>query len=179
MARLPPKSKKSSRSAEAHLIERLVSEIGDALMARFPMERLEVELRKFILPNARYVSVSKLRLESRRCIGEPKRLPEVPGQILKLILVVFDGENRYIHEILENAQIGRLGNIGIGLQRIHRNQRTSQTGRPNSLDGQSGVIQDAQAIGSDDDHIQAQVSRKITKVVVSQNWNGDATGTFD
>ena len=45
------------QTTEAHLIERLVSEIGDALMARFPMERLEVELRKFILPKARYVSV--------------------------------------------------------------------------------------------------------------------------
>ena len=41
----------------AHLIEKLVSEIGDALMARFPIQRLEIELRKFILPNARYVSV--------------------------------------------------------------------------------------------------------------------------
>jgi dihydroneopterin aldolase len=41
----------------AHLIEKLVSEIGDTLMARFPMQRLEIELKKFILPNARYVSV--------------------------------------------------------------------------------------------------------------------------
>lgn len=41
----------------AHLIEKLVSEIGDALMARFPMCRLEIELKKFILSNARYVSV--------------------------------------------------------------------------------------------------------------------------
>jgi dihydroneopterin aldolase len=41
----------------AHLIEKLVSEIGDTLMASFPMQRLEIELRKFILPNARYVSV--------------------------------------------------------------------------------------------------------------------------
>jgi 7,8-dihydroneopterin aldolase/epimerase/oxygenase len=45
------------QSTEAHLIERLVSEIGEALMIRFPMERLEIELRKFILPKARYVSV--------------------------------------------------------------------------------------------------------------------------
>jgi dihydroneopterin aldolase len=45
------------RITEAHLIEKLVSEIGDALIARFPMERLEIELRKFILPKARYVSV--------------------------------------------------------------------------------------------------------------------------
>ena len=41
----------------AHLIEKLVLELGEALMARFPMQRLEIELRKFILPNARYVSV--------------------------------------------------------------------------------------------------------------------------
>jgi phosphoglycolate phosphatase len=45
------------QSTGAHLIEKLVSEIGGTLMARFRMERLEIELRKFILPNARYVSV--------------------------------------------------------------------------------------------------------------------------
>jgi 7,8-dihydroneopterin aldolase/epimerase/oxygenase len=45
------------RTTEAHLIEKLVSEIGDSLMARFQMRRLEIELRKFILPKARYVSV--------------------------------------------------------------------------------------------------------------------------
>jgi dihydroneopterin aldolase len=44
-------------TSRVHLIERLVSEIGATLMARFPMQRLEIELRKFILPNARYVSV--------------------------------------------------------------------------------------------------------------------------
>jgi dihydroneopterin aldolase len=41
----------------AHLIEKLILELGEALMARFPMQRLEIELKKFILPNARYVSV--------------------------------------------------------------------------------------------------------------------------
>jgi 7,8-dihydroneopterin aldolase/epimerase/oxygenase len=41
----------------AHLIEKLISEVGGALMARFPMQQLEIELKKFILPNARYVSV--------------------------------------------------------------------------------------------------------------------------
>jgi dihydroneopterin aldolase len=46
----------------AHLIETLISEIGDALMARFPLNRLQIELRKYILPNAGYVSV---RLEKR------------------------------------------------------------------------------------------------------------------
>jgi 7,8-dihydroneopterin aldolase/epimerase/oxygenase len=44
------------QSTGAHLIERLVSDIGEALMARFEMECLEIELKKFILPNARYVS---------------------------------------------------------------------------------------------------------------------------
>jgi dihydroneopterin aldolase len=46
------------QTSGAHLIEKLVLEIGDVLMARFPMRRLEIELKKFILPNARYVSVT-------------------------------------------------------------------------------------------------------------------------
>jgi dihydroneopterin aldolase len=48
-------------TSEVHLIETLVSDIGDTLMARFRMRRLEIELRKFILPNAKYVSVKSLR----------------------------------------------------------------------------------------------------------------------
>jgi 7,8-dihydroneopterin aldolase/epimerase/oxygenase len=44
-------------TSRAHLIEKLVFELGEALMARFPMKRLEIELKKFILPNAWYVSV--------------------------------------------------------------------------------------------------------------------------
>jgi FolB domain-containing protein len=47
--------------SRAHLIEKLISEIGDALMARFPMRCLELELRKFILPNASFVSVKSNR----------------------------------------------------------------------------------------------------------------------
>jgi 7,8-dihydroneopterin aldolase/epimerase/oxygenase len=47
----------------AHLIETLIAEIGEALMARFPMDRLRIELRKYILPNAAYVSV---RLDKRK-----------------------------------------------------------------------------------------------------------------
>jgi phosphoglycolate phosphatase len=43
-------------TSRAHLVETMLSEIGETLMARFPIRRLEVELRKFILPNARYVS---------------------------------------------------------------------------------------------------------------------------
>jgi FolB domain-containing protein len=44
-------------SSGAHLIEKLILEIGGSLMAGFPMRYLELELRKFILPNARFVSV--------------------------------------------------------------------------------------------------------------------------
>jgi 7,8-dihydroneopterin aldolase/epimerase/oxygenase len=44
-------------SSQAHLMEKLVIDIGKALLERFPMRRLEIELRKFILPNTRYVSV--------------------------------------------------------------------------------------------------------------------------
>jgi len=50
----------------AHLIETLIAEIGDTLMARFSMERLQIELRKYILPNVGYVSV---RLDKRREAG--------------------------------------------------------------------------------------------------------------
>jgi 7,8-dihydroneopterin aldolase/epimerase/oxygenase len=44
--------------SRAHLIEKLILDIGNVLMARFPMRHLEVEVKKFILPNARYVSVT-------------------------------------------------------------------------------------------------------------------------
>jgi dihydroneopterin aldolase len=45
----------------AQLMETLVSEIADTLMARFRMLHLEVELKKLILPNTRYVSVKSIR----------------------------------------------------------------------------------------------------------------------
>ena len=48
-------------SGSRRLIETLLADIADGLMARFPMIRLEVELRKFILPNTRYVSVRTAR----------------------------------------------------------------------------------------------------------------------
>jgi dihydroneopterin aldolase len=45
------------QASSAHLVETLVSDIGNSLMRRFPIQRLEIELKKFILRNARYVSV--------------------------------------------------------------------------------------------------------------------------
>ena len=50
-------------STSARLIETVIAEIADALMARFPIDRLQIELRKFALPNAGYVSV---RLDRQR-----------------------------------------------------------------------------------------------------------------
>ena len=42
---------------KARLLETLLSDIGDSLMERFPIRRLELQLKKFILPNARFVGV--------------------------------------------------------------------------------------------------------------------------
>jgi dihydroneopterin aldolase len=46
---------------KAHLLETLVSNIADSLMERFAIRRLELELKKFILPNAKWVSVGQVR----------------------------------------------------------------------------------------------------------------------
>lgn len=53
-------------SGSRRLIETLVAEIADCLMQRFPMARLEIELRKFILPNTRYVSARTARSRQER-----------------------------------------------------------------------------------------------------------------
>jgi dihydroneopterin aldolase len=50
---------------KAQLLETLVSNIADGLMKRFAIRRLELEVKKFVLPNARWVSVAEAR--SRRC----------------------------------------------------------------------------------------------------------------
>jgi FolB domain-containing protein len=62
-SRVASEIQKVVASTRAHLIETLVSEIGDALMTQFPIQRIELELRKFILSNTRYVSV---RIERRK-----------------------------------------------------------------------------------------------------------------
>jgi dihydroneopterin aldolase len=56
---------KTVGSTRAHLIETLVSEIGDALMNQFPIQRIELELKKFVLSNASYVSVRLEREKGR------------------------------------------------------------------------------------------------------------------
>jgi phosphoglycolate phosphatase len=52
-------------STRARLIETVIAEIADALMARFPIDRIQIELRKFALPNAGYVSVRLTRQRHR------------------------------------------------------------------------------------------------------------------
>ena len=49
------------RESESRLIESLVSQIADQLMEKFPLAYLEVELKKFVLPDTNYVSVKTVR----------------------------------------------------------------------------------------------------------------------
>jgi FolB domain-containing protein len=51
---------------ECRLVETLVSEIADHLMKRFPMRRVEVEVKKFALPNTSCVSVRSTRRRRAR-----------------------------------------------------------------------------------------------------------------
>jgi dihydroneopterin aldolase len=48
------------RIAAAHprqLLETFASDLADELLAAFPIHRLRLEVKKFVLPNTRYVSV--------------------------------------------------------------------------------------------------------------------------
>jgi len=44
------------------LIETLVAEVADRLITRFPLARVEVELKKYVLANTEYVSVKTVRV---------------------------------------------------------------------------------------------------------------------
>jgi len=55
---------------EWRLIEKLAADIADVVLAEFKPQSISVEVKKFILPDARHVSVSLTRLRS------PERLPE-------------------------------------------------------------------------------------------------------
>jgi dihydroneopterin aldolase len=46
-----------ARSSPRHLIETLVEEIAQTLLARFPLRAVEIELRKYILPDTAHVAV--------------------------------------------------------------------------------------------------------------------------
>ena len=46
----------------AQLIETLVVAVADRLITRFPLARVEVELKKFALPDTEYVSVKTVRV---------------------------------------------------------------------------------------------------------------------
>jgi dihydroneopterin aldolase len=56
-ARVAETIEEVAETNKAHLLETLAADIADGLMERFPMRSLELELKKFILPNARSVSV--------------------------------------------------------------------------------------------------------------------------
>ena len=51
-----------------HLIETLAEEIASELLARFPLATVEVELRKFILPDTQFVAVA-IRRERPHSVG--------------------------------------------------------------------------------------------------------------
>ena len=50
-----------TRSRAVRLIETLAADIADRLLARFPVCRVIVEVRKFVLPNTSHVSVTVSR----------------------------------------------------------------------------------------------------------------------
>jgi 7,8-dihydroneopterin aldolase/epimerase/oxygenase len=54
-------TRRIAQNSELHLVETLISEIANGLMKRFPIRTLVVELKKFALPDARYVSVKTTR----------------------------------------------------------------------------------------------------------------------
>lgn len=54
------------------LIETLASEMAEAILARFPVDSVDVELRKFILPDTDYVAV---RLSRQRAPENPPATP--------------------------------------------------------------------------------------------------------
>jgi len=66
---------------EAQLLETLVSDIAERLMERFPIRRLELEVKKFILPNVRYVSVKALETRDHchtQTLRKDSRFPSGP-----------------------------------------------------------------------------------------------------
>jgi dihydroneopterin aldolase len=55
-----------AKENRAQLIETLAGKVADRLITRFPLARVEVELRKFVLADAEYVSVSTVRVAQRK-----------------------------------------------------------------------------------------------------------------
>jgi dihydroneopterin aldolase len=52
------------QSRDWKLIETLASELASHLLGKFPVQAVEVEVRKFVLPNTQYVSVTVRRTVS-------------------------------------------------------------------------------------------------------------------
>jgi dihydroneopterin aldolase len=53
-----------ARSRTSHLIETLVTELASELLRAFPIEKVRLELRKFVLPDAKHVAVIVTRTRS-------------------------------------------------------------------------------------------------------------------
>src|SRR5260370_42512208 len=54
--------KVAAEQNRVQLIETLVAEVADRLITRFPLARVEVELKKYVLADAQYVSVKTVRV---------------------------------------------------------------------------------------------------------------------
>lgn len=54
-----------AREHSAKLIETLAAELAAHLLQIFPIQQIEIELRKFVLPDAKYVSVTITRTAGR------------------------------------------------------------------------------------------------------------------
>jgi dihydroneopterin aldolase len=69
------------------LIETLAEEIAQAILAGFAVKKVEVEIRKFILPDAEWVGVAierkaVKRTEKRlRPVGGPLPVPKLPSAL--------------------------------------------------------------------------------------------------
>jgi len=50
-------AKEISAARPRHLLETLAEEIAAGLLAKFPLQAIEIELRKYILPDTRFVAV--------------------------------------------------------------------------------------------------------------------------
>ena len=49
------------QSRSAALVETFVNELADVLLQKFPIRKIDIELRKFIVPDTQYVSVALSR----------------------------------------------------------------------------------------------------------------------
>ena len=58
-------AKEFFQTRSAALIETLAHELADLLLKKFPIRKIDIELRKFVVPDTQYVSVALSRESSK------------------------------------------------------------------------------------------------------------------